>query len=51
MSAITTTRRSRTTGRSRLQTDRAKVLPTLILLIGAFYCLIPVAWVFIAVVD
>jgi multiple sugar transport system permease protein len=47
MSAITTSR-SRTTGRSRLQTDRAKVLPTLILLIGAFYCLIPVAWVFIA---
>jgi multiple sugar transport system permease protein len=37
-----------TSGRSGLRTDRAKIVPTIILLIGALYCLIPVAWVFIA---
>jgi len=28
--------------------DRGRVVPTLILVVGAVYCLIPVAWVFIA---
>ena len=37
-----------TTGRPGLRTNRAKIVPTVILLIGALYCMIPVAWVFIA---
>ncbi|GAB3398543.1 carbohydrate ABC transporter permease [Humibacter soli] len=32
----------------RKKADRGKVLPTVVLLIGAIYCLIPVAWVFVA---
>jgi multiple sugar transport system permease protein len=37
-----------TTSRSGLRTDRARIVPTLILLVGAVYCLIPVVWVFMA---
>ena len=37
-----------TTSRSGLRTNRAKIVPTFILVIGAVYCLIPVAWVFMA---
>nr|WP_166852113.1 carbohydrate ABC transporter permease [Isoptericola sp. BMS4] len=37
----------RGTGRPSLR--RGKVLPTLVLVLGAIYCLIPVAWVFVAV--
>ncbi|TFD87109.1 carbohydrate ABC transporter permease [Cryobacterium lactosi] len=33
---------------ARLSSQRTKVLPTVLLLIGAIYCLVPVAWVFIA---
>lgn len=28
--------------------QRAKILPTLVLLMGAFYCLVPIAWIIIA---
>jgi multiple sugar transport system permease protein len=49
-------RRERTSGadrhapinRNRQAKNRGKLLPTILLLIGAAYCLIPVAWVFIA---
>ncbi|SMH33617.1 carbohydrate ABC transporter membrane protein 2, CUT1 family [Rathayibacter oskolensis] len=34
--------------RSRLTSERARILPTILLLIGGVYCLIPVAWVFVA---
>lgn len=33
---------------ARLSTNRARLVPTILLLIGAVYCLIPVAWVFVA---
>lgn len=35
-------------GRSVQRASRGKVVPTVILLIGAVYCLIPVVWVFVA---
>jgi multiple sugar transport system permease protein len=34
--------------RRRLPAERKRVLPTVLLLIGAIYCLVPVAWVFVA---
>ena len=36
------------TGSARRGIERAKVVPTLVLLLGAGYCLVPVAWVFVA---
>lgn len=33
---------------ARLSTNRARLVPTILLLIGAVYCLVPVAWVFVA---
>ncbi|MFY1701712.1 carbohydrate ABC transporter permease [Micromonospora sp. WMMA1923] len=35
-------------GRSRNSRDRAKILPTLVLALGAIYCILPVVWVLIA---
>lgn len=34
--------------RRRLPAERKRLLPTILLLIGAIYCLVPVAWVFVA---
>jgi multiple sugar transport system permease protein len=41
-------RTTRSGGPSPRASRRGKLLPTIVLLIGAFYCLVPVAWVFVA---
>ncbi|GAB2957862.1 carbohydrate ABC transporter permease [Nonomuraea fastidiosa] len=54
MSAVTASRPGRTGKKGAavaakpLPHQRAKILPTVVLLIGAFYCLVPVAWVVVA---
>ncbi|MEV4567658.1 carbohydrate ABC transporter permease [Nonomuraea sp. NPDC049419] len=52
MSAVATrasgNRRAAKAAGGPLPHQRAKILPTIVLLVGAFYCLVPVAWVVVA---
>ncbi|MET8868172.1 carbohydrate ABC transporter permease [Nonomuraea sp. NPDC004580] len=52
MSAVATRasaeRRAAKAAGGPLPHQRAKILPTIVLLVGAFYCLVPVAWVVVA---
>ncbi|MEV4805706.1 carbohydrate ABC transporter permease [Nonomuraea sp. NPDC049421] len=52
MSAVATraagNRRTAKAAGGPLPHQRAKILPTIVLLVGAFYCLVPVAWVVVA---
>ncbi|UED86450.1 carbohydrate ABC transporter permease [Streptomyces profundus] len=49
MSAPTTTRAPSAAPKGTRGThQRAKILPTAVLLIGAFYCLVPIIWIFVA---
>ena len=43
-----TTRRSSFTEAGSRGTARGRVIPTIVLILGSIYCLIPVAWVFVA---